>query len=335
MTKEATILRGVRYMPKALVKILGSGVHLPSIELSSQALEKKLGYHPGTWERASSVRRRYHVAEETASDLGAAAAKMALEEARIASSQIDAIISVSGTYQQLVPSTSALIHKKLGLAGSVAFDINATCLSFLTGLFCIGHLISQGIYRHVLLVSSDIASPGLNPNDPKTALLFGDGAAAVVLGPGTSEGIIASHFETRTERELDCQCEAGGTLSSFKDHISKERLYFQMNGPRLFKAALPPLLDMIHKLTEGLDREVDLIIPHQASPFALDLLQKKLGVPDHQFMHIVRDYGNMIATSIPFALHTAIKEERLRRGNRALLLGTAAGLSIGGIVLEY
>ena len=83
------------------------------------------------------------------------------------------------------------------------------------------------------------------------------------------------------------------------------------------------------------DREVDLFIPHQASPLALDLFQKKLGISDDRFMHIVRDYGNMIATSLPFTLNKAIEGNRLKRGDTALLLGSGAGLTIGGILLEY
>lgn len=322
-------------MSKLLVKILGTGASLPSRLATSEDLEKELGYPEGTFAKASGVKKRYISTCETSSEMGMVAAEKALYAAKIDKSQIDAIISVSGVPQQAIPSTAALIHKKLGLKGTVAFDINSTCLSFLTGLFCMGNLISQGVYRNVLLVSSDIASVGLNPRDPKTVSLFGDGAAACVLGPSDQGGIIASHFETRSESCNDCQCEGGGTLLALKDNIPRDRYYFRMNGPRLFRAAMPPLLQMIRQFRNESEKEIDLYIPHQASPLALDLLQKKLGVPDSQIMHIVRDYGNMIATSIPFALHLAIEEGRLHRGDRALLHGTAAGLTIGGVLLEY
>ncbi|HEY5234973.1 MAG TPA: 3-oxoacyl-[acyl-carrier-protein] synthase III C-terminal domain-containing protein [Rhabdochlamydiaceae bacterium] len=322
-------------MSKIPVKILGTGVHLPSRLVTSEDLEKELGYPAGTFKKSSGVRTRYFATTESSSEMGMMAAERALQAAQMEKSQIDAIISVSGVPQQSLPSTSALIHRKLGLKGTVAFDINSTCLSFLTGLYQMGNMIAHGIYRHVLLVSSDVASVGLNPKDPNTASLFGDGAAAVVIGPGETEGIIASHFETRSEYGLDCQCEGGGTLLALKDHIPRERHYFRMNGPRMIKAALPPLLKMINKMTSESDKEVDLFIPHQASPLALELVQRKLKVPDSKFMNISRDYGNMIATSIPFALHKAIEEGKLQRGNRALLMGTAAGLSIGGILLDY
>ncbi|MGL5626120.1 MAG: 3-oxoacyl-ACP synthase III family protein [Candidatus Rhabdochlamydia sp.] len=322
-------------MSKFLVKILGTGIYLPTCLVTSEDLEKKLEYPIGTFAKASGVRKRYYAIHETSSEMGTIAAERALKTANIEKSQIDAIISVNAIPQQLVPSTAALIHQKLGLKGTIAFDINSTCLGFLTGLFCMGNLIAQKAYRHVLLIASDIASAGLNPKDPKTVSLFGDGAAAVVLGPTETGGIIATHFETRSEYGEDCQCEGGGSLLTLKDDIARERHYFRMNGPRLFKTAMPLLLKMIDCLNRESDRKIDLFIPHQASPIALDLLQKKLGIEDNRFMHIVRDYGNMISTSIPFALHMAIETGKLQRGHRALLMGTGAGLNIGGVLLEY
>ncbi len=316
-------------------KILGTGAYLPLEPTSSEDLEKKLGFAPGTFEKTSGVKRRYHVKEENSSEMGAEAARQAVLASGLQFDQIDAVISVNGISQQAIPSTAALIHQKLGLKNGVAFDINASCLSFLTGLVCMGNLISQGIYRYVLLVSSDISSVGLNPEDPKTASLFGDGAAAVVLGPSETQGILAFDFKTQSERLQDCQCEAGGTLLALKKGIPKEKFYFKMNGPRLFKSAMPPLLEMVRSLLAKVGGAVDLMIPHQASPFALDLLQKKLKWPVQKFVHIVRDYGNMIATSLPFALHLAIQEKRVKRKDRIFLLGTGAGLTIGGVILEY
>lgn len=315
-------------MSKIQVKILGTGAYLPPNPVSSSDLEKKLGFAPGTFEKTSGVRNRFHVQGETSSEMGAHAARKAIESSGLEPTQIDAIVSVSGVAQQAIPCTAALIHNQLKLAShTAAFDLNASCLSFLTGLEILGHLIAQGVYRRVLLVASDIASAGLNPKDPKTASLFGDGAAAVLLGPSENQGIIATHFEMKSEHVEDCQCQGGGTLRA-----PQELSYFRMNGPRLFKAVMPPLLKMVRTLTK---EPVDLFIPHQASPMALDLFQKKLKIPDSRIIHIVREYGNMVATSLPFALHLAIQQKRLVRGNRTLLFGTGAGLTIGGVLLEY
>ena len=317
-------------MSKIKVKILGTGAYLPSQPISSEELELKLGFSPGTFEKTSGVRNRHHANEETSSEMGAQAALAAIEASGIDPNEIDAIVSVSGVAQQAIPSTAALIHNKLGLKSGVAFDINSSCLSFLTGLDCMGNMISQGTYRYVLLISSDIPSHGVNPEDPKTASLFGDGAAAVILGPSETAGILASHFEMKSENIEDCQCKGGGTLQA-----SKEQSYFRMNGPRLFKAVIPPVMKMIRSIFDRTQEKIDLYIPHQASPFALDLLQKKLKLSDSKIVNIVREYGNMVATSLPFALHQAIQTCRVKRGDRVLLFGTGAGLTIGGVLLEY
>lgn len=318
------------------IKILGTGAFLPSRSMSSEELEKQLGFAPGSFSKASGVNHRYHVAShETATYMGIEAAKEALANAQMGIDDIDAVISVSGVPQQAVPTNAAFIHKGLGAEKGIAFDINATCLSFLTGLFCMSRLVLAGVYRNVLLVSSDIASAGLNPNDPKTASLFGDGAAACIIGPSEHGGIIASHFEIQSKLLDACQCQGGGTLHGLGSDIPKGLCYFRMDGPKLFKGALPPLLKMINEFQTEVGENIDLYIPHQASPHALDLLQRKLQIPDEKFVHIVKEYGNMIAASIPFALHKAIEQGRLERGDRVLLFGTGAGLTIGGVLLEY
>jgi len=323
-------------MSKIPVKILGTGAYLPKQRVSSAILEKTLNYPVGTLAKTSSVQTRYYVSEETSTDMGFLAAQEAMSSAQVSAQEIDAIVSVSAVPQQALPTNAALLHQRLNLSPTVmAFDINATCISFLTGLFSMGHMVAKGVFKNVLLVSSDIGSTALNPNDPKTASLFGDGAAACVVGPSTSQAILGAYFETHSHCAQACQCEGGGTLLGVRRDIPLERSYFRMDGPKLFKAAIPPAMKMIKTLSELDDEPIDLYIPHQASPLALDLFQKRLGVKDEQFMHIVRDYGNMVATSIPFTLNKAIKSGRLKRGDRTLLFGTGAGLTVGGLLLEY
>lgn len=318
------------------VKILGTGAHLPQKLVTTSALEKKLGYLPGQLKQASDVDSRYFVDNETSSEMGFKAVEEALENARLKKSDIDVIVSVSGVPQQAIPTNAALIHEKLQLNDTTfAFDINATCLSFLTGFFTLAQLIKSGVYRRAILVSSDIGSKGLNPKDPKTASLFGDGAAAVILGPSSGLGILSSYFKIKSAYANDCVCKAGGTLVGVKNDIAHEELYFQMNGPKLLKATSLSIVEMIQIFIRKAEENINLFIPHQASPLALDLFQKKLNIPDEKFIHIVRNYGNMIATSLPFALHKAIEERRLKRGDKAVLFGTGAGITIGGVLFEY
>jgi 3-oxoacyl-[acyl-carrier-protein] synthase-3 len=197
------------------------------------------------------------------------------------------------------------------------------------------HLIQAGVYKNVVLVASDIPSKGLNPKDPKTLSLFGDGAAACILGSSTSQGILGSYFNVKSSMANLCSCKAGGTLMGITKDTLKDAYYFHMEGPKLFKAALKPVTEMIEYLKKQSAKEIDLFIPHQASPLVLDMFQRKLNIPQDKFIHIVRSFGNMIATSLPFALHKAIETKKLVRGQRAILFGTGAGMTIGGLAFEY
>lgn len=323
-------------MSRIPIKILGTGAYLPSNLVTSEMLEKEYGYAYGSFKKASDVNNRYFIDNETSSEMGYYAVEMALRDANISKDDIDVIVSVSGVPQQAIPTNSVLIHKKLQFKDStLAFDINASCLGFLTGFFTMANLIHAGIYKNVVIVSSDIASKGLNPKNPKTLSLFGDGAAACILGPSKDAGIIGSYFKVHSLLANTCECKAGGTFAGISQDMNKDQLYFNMDGPKLIKASSSYVIEMINTLKSASKKEIDLYIPHQASPLALDLFQKKLKIPKDKFIHIVRDFGNMIATSLPFALHKAIESKKLLRGQRAILFGTGAGITIGGLVFEY
>jgi 3-oxoacyl-[acyl-carrier-protein] synthase III len=333
-------------MSKINISILGTGSTLASKIVSNQELEQSLNLKKGWIESHCGVKERYHIQDEESSDIGVSAALQAVEAAGIKLEDLDLVMGVSAIQQQAIPSMSAIIHKKLGLQRTQTFDVNSTCLSFLTGLSIAAEFIEGGRYNNILLVAAEISSPGLNPKDPKTATLFGDGAAAVVVGRSnnTSSHIQFSKFETWSESQHTCLFEAGGSKLHLKELTEKERYknYFQMNGAKLSKAALPHVLRLVGEILEKNNtklEDIDLFIPHQASPFALKLvhklLNKKYQFGDCHFLNIVENFGNMIATSLPHALDYAIKNKLLKRGQKVLMLGTSAGLSIGGILFEY
>lgn len=328
------------------MRILGTGSFVPKNLVSNQQLEKSLGLKEGWIEKRSGMRSRYHVSDECAVDLAAEAAKMAIYEAGIKIEEIDLVMGVSGIMQQAIPSMSALVHKKLGLKQTQTFDVNATCLGFLTGLSIAAQFIENKTHKNILLVSADVASPGLNPKDPKTATLFGDGAAAVVVGPSgkSSSHIKASRFETWSENQDSCLFEAGGSKLHLKELAKDDeyRQYFQMDGPKLFKASVPHALKILDALLEEAKvcfKDLDFFIPHQASPYALKVFYRQLikhfGHFSCYYLNIVQSFGNMVATSLPHALDHAIKNKQLKRGDLCLLFGTSAGLSVGGVVFEY
>jgi 3-oxoacyl-[acyl-carrier-protein] synthase-3 len=326
------------------VKILGTGTYLPKQRISPEDLANKMGVDVNAIQKVGMKSRYYASKSETASYMAARAAKVAIQDAGLTLSDIDIIICASGTMQMPIPCTAALIHNALNFDEPIpAFDVNATCLSFLTALDTSSYLIEANKYRNILIVSSEIASIGLNYNDLESAVLFGDGAAAVVVSKSSSKDsskIMASQMNTFSDSWKHCKIAGGGTECHAENWSpdKKEMFQFQMNGKEVFKVALKVLPEFIEKLFQMAKtqmEEIDVVIPHQASLSAMNLLQKKLQIKDEQMTNIIEDYGNMIAASIPFALNQAIKTDKLKRGNRILLLGTSAGVSVGGMILEY
>lgn len=331
--------------PQRRLALLGSGHALPQQRLSSAELDLRLGLATGTVERIGGVRSRaFANADETAASLATKAAQRALEAAGLTAAQLDCVVAASGTMDQGMPCNAALIHRELGLgaSGIPAFDINASCLGFIAALDQLSWPLAAGRYQRVLLVCADIASCGLDWKQLESAAIFGDGAAAVVLGTdGSGQGvrILASKLRTYSEGATFCQIPAGGS----RHHPSRVAdgflplTHFAMQGKAVYRLAsthLPGFLDEL--LSEArLDREqIDWVVPHQASRLAMDHLSRRLGFAADRVIDIFAEHGNQVAASLPSALDIARRDGRIQPGQRLLLLGTGAGLSLGGMLLE-
>lgn len=325
------------------IQVVSTGKYLPERIVSSEELDEKLGVPRGWSYRHSHVKTRRYVTEETASEMGALAAKEALSKAGLAVEDVDCIVSVSGTMEQAIPCNAALIHRRLtgGSRPIPAFDINSTCLGFITGLDLISHAIQAGQYRRVLLVASEIASVGLNREHKKSCVLFGDGAAAVVVQKGDAEGpsrILATDMETYSQGAEYIQIRGGGTKHHPRTNPPPEYFLFEMNGSAVYRLVARHLPSFVDRVLDRADvgmEDIDLVIPHQASGIAMELLRKKLGIPEEKFLSILEDHGNTIASSLPMALHEAVQRGRLHRGSLVMMLGTSAGASLGGVVFVY
>jgi 3-oxoacyl-[acyl-carrier-protein] synthase-3 len=323
----------------------GTGVGLPGRRVSSASLDRDIGTREGWLEATCGVRERYVCDAEAQDELAAMAAREAIAEAGIPAASIDLLIFASAIPKYSIPTTAPLIARHLGIpnGGCATLDVNSTCLSFLSGFDIATAMIAAGRYRHALVVSSEIASRALPwRTDPATAGLFGDGAAAAVLtapAPDQASSIRAILFETHHDGYEACQLAAGGTGIDF--HREPERFaagsFFQMSGHDLFKLSASRFPEFVGRLLGRAQwdrRDVDVVIPHQASALALAHLVKRCGFARDRVVDIVRDHGNQIAASIPSALHFARRQGLIKRGSKVVLLGTSAGVSFGGIAIE-
>ncbi len=334
-------------MQKRGIKIIGTGKYLPSRIVKGEEVDRVLGLAPGSSESMSGIAQRRYITDETNSKMGALALMGAIENAHIRYEDLDAIICASGTMEQAIPCTAALIQRELNQSksGTPCFDINSTCLSFVTAYDLAASLLESNRYQRIAIVSSEIASPGLNKKQHEAYSLFGDGAAAVVVekpASHESSGVIHAHMKTFSEGAEFCRITGGGIKLHPKDHYypgNEEKWLFAMEGRKVFKLVLETIPEFFSDLLRDSNTKVDdikLVIPHQASASGMELVRRKLGISKENYMDdILANHGNMIAASIPLALHTAIEEGRIKRGDQVLLLGTSAGMSLGAVLLEY
>ena len=327
-----------------LVKIAGIGSYLPAGRVENAELEKHLLLSPGWVEQMVGVRERRRAAGETAAGMAALAARDALEQAGIAAADVDLVIGASVSRQQLIPCTAAFVQRELGLPEGRAFcfDVDATCLSFLAALHMAAPLIAAGVYRNVLIFSSEIPSRMMGPCEPETAVLFGDGAAAAVLTasrPGEISAVEGAAFATYSSGAELTQFTGGGSLHHPIDPATTPEMnQFCMQGRAVLKHAvrvMGPFLDAFFARL-GWDRSaIDRVVPHQASRMGLSQCTSRWGFRDEQMVLNLPTRGNCIAASIPLALAEAVQAGVVRRGQRVLLVGTGAGLSLGAVALTF
>lgn len=283
--------------------------------------------------------RHFACGTESQSQLGAAALADALARACLKPSDLDLLIGACGVPEQALRSTACLIAEKAGLnPGAAAFDVNASCLSFLVALRLAASLLVTSSYQRIAIVSCDLPSRGVDWNEPEASLIFGDGAAAVILERGhAAQGIRAFGFETYPEGREFCEIRAGGTQRNPRMGAVPQDYLFRMDGRAVFKMAAQVIPGFLEKLMQNIDggiKSIDLVVPHQASHLGMAHVARKLKLPESRIVNIYETHGNQVAASIPTALHEAITTERAGPGSRLLLMGTAAGLSVGGLVLD-
>ncbi|BBM82075.1 3-oxoacyl-[acyl-carrier-protein] synthase III C-terminal domain-containing protein [Candidatus Uabimicrobium amorphum] len=322
------------------VKISGIGRYLPQKIITNDYFQR---YDiKADWIlRKNGVRERRFIEEETNASMGAAAAKEACAEAQLAVEELDLIINASGTPQQAIPDTAPLLQQELGLgeSGIPCMTVHTTCLSFLNGLDVASLYIDSGRYSRILVVSSEIASIGLNWQDPASCTLFGDLAAAVVVekSDDTSQ-VCTTHFATYGVGAHYTEIRGCGTsYPPNAPHTKKEDSMFQMNGLRVLRMVKKHKTSFLEQLQAGLSTslcDIDWVVPHQASYMGLKFL-KSFGWPEEQIIHTLEHLGNCIAASIPATLYEGIRDKKIQRGDKVLLVGTGAGLSLGAVILRY
>ncbi|MDD5422624.1 MAG: beta-ketoacyl-ACP synthase III [Candidatus Omnitrophota bacterium] len=320
--------------------ILGLGSYLPEKVLTNKDLEKMVDT-TDEWitTRTGIKERRIARPDEATSDMATEAAKRALKDANLKPEDIDLIIVATITPDMFFPATACLVQEKIGARTVPAFDISVACSGFIYGLAIADKFISSGTYKHALVIAAEKLSAITDWSDRATCVLFGDGAGAAVLGPVERGGILSVYLGANGKQGELIKLPAGGSRMPASKKTVEDKLHFiKMNGTELFKHAVKIMADAALEATKPLGltaKDIALVIPHQANIRILNAVAKRMGLtPDKIYLNIDK-YGNMSAASSAVALVEAIKEGRVKKGEKLLLDAFGGGLTWGAIVIEW
>jgi 3-oxoacyl-[acyl-carrier-protein] synthase III len=327
-------------------RIMGIGMAVPSRVVTNNDLAQKMETsHEWIVERTGIEERRWVEPGEGGAELGARAAKEAIERAGIEAKQIDLIVYATLSPDFNFPGTGVFVQRLLGIKDIPCLDIRQQCTGFIYGLSIADAFIKTGQYKHVLLIGSEVHSTGLDVSTAgrDVTVLFGDGAGAVVLGRATDDQhvLLSTHIHADgSEAEiLWTEYPASTRHPRISAEAMAERKHFPvMNGKKVFKHAVTrmPQAIMEGMVANGLKLEdIDMLIPHQANLRINQMVAQMIGLPAEKTHNNIMKYGNTTAASIPICMHEAIELGKIKPGNLVCLVAFGAGLTWGSAFLRY
>lgn len=323
-----------------MARIVSTGRFSPARVMTNADLEALVDTSDEWIRTRTGIRERRIAGPETgAADMGAAAARIALERANLSAADVDLILVSTATPDRLLPSTACDIQALLGAANAGAYDFATACSGFPYGLaLAEGHL-AAGHADTVLLVCTEKMSSIVDWTDRSTCVLFGDGAGAAVIRRAEGErGVLSTYAKSDGTLAELLYRPAGGTRIPIDIAVLDERGHFvKMAGPEVFKSAVRAMCEAAEAALQraGVSaEEIDLLVPHQANIRIIESTARYAGIPmDKVFVNVDR-YGNMSSASIPVALDEAVEQGRLGEGSLALLVAFGAGFTWGSAVVR-
>jgi 3-oxoacyl-[acyl-carrier-protein] synthase-3 len=253
---------------------------------------------------------------------------------------IDAVIVATVTPDMLFPATACLIQDQLGLTRAWGFDLSAACSGFLYALTAGAQLVASGAHRRVVVVGADLMSSIIDPLDRTTAVLFGDGAGAVLLEPAEAGyGIMDFHHRVDGSGRHDLLMPAGGSLHpASADTVAGRQHFLKQNGKVVFKFAVSQMVESVHLLLQrnGLSpADVAMVVPHQANQRILDAVGERLGLPRERVASVLACYGNTTGATLPLALDAAVTAGNIKRGELVVFAAVGAGFTAGATLVRW
>ena len=320
--------------------MVGVGHYAPAQILTNEDLEKILDTSD-EWITSRTGMKRRHVSapDEATSDLSIAAARQALEFAKLDAKDIDCFVVATVTPNFPFPATACIVASKLGAQNKAAFDIEIACSGFIYGLTVCSSLIRSGVYNRIMLIGAETLTKIVNKKDRGTAILFGDGAGAVILERSDADSFLSSELGSDGSRPELLRVKTGGSryaLDPLRYDMGEHLIY--MEGREVFKFAVTKMIDATEVALRKANlshADLDFLIPHQANKRIIDAAAKYLDMPPEKVLINIHEYGNTSAASIPIALSEAVRAGKIKPGDVIVFVGFGGGLSWGAVTWKW
>jgi 3-oxoacyl-[acyl-carrier-protein] synthase-3 len=321
--------------------VTGTGLGLPSRVVTNEELEATLALPAGAILRRTGITaRRWVLEHEATSDLAATAARGALQAAGRSPSDIDLILVSTTSGDMGFASTACLLQRELKVTGCPSFDLAASCTGFLYGLSIAQAFLRTGQAKTVLLAASEVKSRFIDQRDSSSAILFGDGAGAVVLTAGPADrGVLDVALHADGSRWPLIHLPAGGSREPLSESsLAANRHAMHLDGSAVFRTAVRTIEQAVRDQASRFDLRLDQIdhfIFHQANLRILKQVQRRLNLPDEKIPVTISRYGNTSSSALPIALHHAVTDGRVKSGDWVLLAAFGGGITWGTALIRW
>lgn len=321
-------------------KITGVGAYIPEKVYDNAYMESIVDTTDEWILRRTGIKERHISADnEYTSDMATIASKRAIENAGLTAEDIDLIILGTVTPDYFTPASACVVQNNLGAVNAAAFDYNAACSGFVTGLTIAKQFIATGVYKNIVVVCADVLSKATDYQDRATCVLFGDAAGAAVVSASEENGIIATDIGADGSGSLAITSLAyRNDEEELEKRVSKRKDTLWMAGQAVMKFAVKAMADASEKVVKqaGLTwDDINLVVPHQANYRIVDSAIKRMGIENDKVFLNLEKYGNTSASCIPVALTQAVEQGRIKKGDKIVLVGFGGGLTWGAALIEW
>ncbi len=321
-------------------KITGVGGYIPEKVYDNAYMESIVDTNDEWIVRRTGIKERHIAADdEYTTDMAVKASRKALENAGLKAEELDLIMLATVTPDYFTPACACVVQSALGAVNAAAFDYNAACSGFVTGLTIAKQFIETGTYKHILVVCSDVLSKAVDYKDRATCVLFGDAAGAAIVSASEETGIMAT--------DIGADGASGGAITSLayrndneeiEKRVSHRKDTIWMAGQAVMKFAVKTMAEASAKVIKeaGLTwDDIALVVPHQANYRIVDSAIKRMGISSDKVFLNLEKYGNTSASCIPVSLAQAVEQGRIKKGDKIVLVGFGGGLTWGAALLEW